>query len=65
MNGIMAIHMRGSPILFLLGLSPLAIMACRLVRLRFAKTISRQTPRTTSALPPVAAGPDAPRATEI
>jgi hypothetical protein len=38
---IMPMTVRGSPILFVLGLAPLALMLFWLVRLRFAKAIGR------------------------
>jgi uncharacterized membrane protein len=40
---------RGSPLLFVLGLAPLALMAFWLVRLRFAKALAKLTQRLTVA----------------
>ena len=62
---IMPEFVRGSPILYVLGLSPFAVMAFWLVRLRFAKMIGRLTLRAAVATPAIAATPAAPVGTDI
>ncbi len=54
---ILPAAVRGSPVLFVLALAPLAVMLFWLVRIRFAKTVSRLTLRLPSARPAVAAAP--------
>ena len=45
---VMPVAVRGSPVLFVLGFAPFAVMAFWLVRLRFAKAIARLTLRMPS-----------------
>ncbi len=46
---ILPAAVRGSPVLFVLGLAPFALMAFWLVRLRFAKALAKLTQRLTVA----------------
>lgn len=50
---VMPVEMRGSPILFVLAFAPFAVMLFWLVRLRFAKAISRLSLRLPSPAAPV------------
>ncbi len=53
---VMPVEIRGSPLLFVLAFAPFAVMAFWLVRLRFAKAVSRLRLHLPS-LPPAAAVP--------
>ena len=48
---ILPAAVRGSPLLFVLGFAPFALMAFWLVRLRFAKALARLTQRLSAPQP--------------